>query len=192
MPPLRAQQSRLDGEFAHLYPEVRRIAHQALRRGSLSWRSGSTLNTTALVHEAFLRLRSGNNISWQDDDHLMALIAQTMRYVLVDYARARTAARRGSGANTITLDEAMVMDQSVAEEVLAVDQALARLQEIQPRLARVVECRFLLGLTIDETARALGVSTMTIKRDWLSARALMSGFLSAAPVGQIRNIETET
>jgi len=166
--------SEFETTFASLYQEVRAIAHRSLRGGMAPWRSGGTLGTTALVHEAFLKLRNGPNLGWEDDSHFLALVSRAMRFVLVDYARARSSAKRGGGDIPVPLDEARAMSAGLAEEVLALDEALDRLAAQRPRLARVVECRFLVGLSLEETARALRVSAMTVKRDWAFAKAFLS------------------
>jgi RNA polymerase sigma factor (TIGR02999 family) len=173
--------SEFESTFADLYQEVRVVAHRALRAGAAPWGRGATLGTTALVHEAFLKLRAGPNLGWQDDSHFLALVSRAMRFVLVDYARARSSAKRGGGATALPLDESNAMSAAMAEDVLALDDALDRLAERKPRLARVVECRFLVGLDLEETAQALGVSTMTVKRDWVAAKAFLARELAGAP-----------
>lgn len=169
--------SEFEETFADLYQEVRKVAHRALRAGAPPWGRDATLNTTALVHEAFVKLRQGGRPGWRDEAHFLALVSRAMRFVLVDYARARSSGKRGGGASPVPLSEARAMTASLADEVLALDRALDRLAERKPRLARVVECRFILGLSVEETARALEVSTMTVKRDWVGARAFLARVL---------------
>lgn len=150
------------------YEELRRIARRQLRRA----RPAETLDTTGLVHEAYLKLagRRGG-VAWEDRAHFYAICAHAMRQILVDFARRRCAGKRGDGQPAVDLDacDVAVLDQ--AETVLLVDRALDRLAAADARLARVVECRFFAGLTEEETAAALGVSSRTVRRDWLLARA---------------------
>ena len=169
----------LDATFADLYQQVRLVAHRALRTGCAPWGRTPTLGTTGLVHEAFLKLRRSPDLRWQDEGHFLALVSRAMRFVLVDYARARCSEKRGGPESPVPLDEASVMSAPLAEEVLALDGALDRLGKLKPRLARLVECRFIVGLSVEETAQALEVSSMTIKRDWVAARAFLARELRA-------------
>ena len=153
-----------------VYEELRRVAHRQLGVE----REGHTLGTTGLVHETYLRLAAQSRTPWVDRAHFFAVAARIMRRVLVDYARRHRAARRGAGRRAVTLDDADAAGALVAagraDELLALDEALARLGEHDERLARVVECRYFAGLTEAETADALGVSQRTVARDWLFAR----------------------
>jgi RNA polymerase sigma factor (TIGR02999 family) len=159
-----------DGSFNDLVPavydELRVLARSQLRR----LRPGQTLDTTALVHEAYLKL-SDADPRWQSRRHFFATAAKVMRHLLVDAARRSGAAKRGGGAEHLALrDDDAVLTQE-AETVLAIDQALQELAANLPRLARVVECRFFGGLTDEETAEVLGVTDRTVRRDWVKARA---------------------
>lgn len=149
-----------------VYDELRRLAQHLLR----DERANHTLNATALVHEAYVKLVDQDRADWQCRAQFFAVAAQAMRRILTSYARARNAQKRGGGAPKLSLDAARVVPDERVEEVLAIDDALDRLAELDERQARVVECRYFGGLTIDETARALGVSPATVKRDWNMAR----------------------
>ncbi len=156
----------LDQLFPVVYDELRRIAHRHLRRE----RGGHTLDTTALVHEAYLRLADQTRVDWRDRAHFMALSARAMRRVLVDHARRHLAAKRGGDQAPLSLDDEAVAIESRAETLVAVDLALERLTALDERLCRVVECRFFSGLTEEETSEALGVTTRTVRRDWVKAK----------------------
>ena len=167
-----------DRLFAHVYGELRDIAHRRL----VGFRLGETLGTTALVHEAYLRLVDGARVGTRDRAHFLAVAARAMRFVLVDYARARTAAKRGGAAGDVPLDDpavalsaAALADERAADEraadLLALADALEELSRHDARLADVVDYRFFGGLTFDEIAEATGRSVPTVKRDWARARA---------------------
>ena len=149
-----------------VYEELHRLAHRYMS----GERPGHTLQTTALVDEAYLRLVD-KKVRWQNRTHFFAIAAQVMRRILVDHARAHGYAKRGGGAQKLELNEAMLMAQERAAELVALDEALVKLDEFDARKARVVELRFFGGLTVDETAQVLGVSSNTIDRDWSTARA---------------------
>ena len=157
----------LDAGFDAAYDDLRRIARALVRRHG----STDTLNATALVHEAFLRLDGPSGLAARDRGHLLALAARAMRFVLVDHARARTAAKRGAGTARVSLDEAHAVADLRADELLALDEALTALADDAPRLADVVELRFFGGLTYEEVGGLLDVSVRTAKRDWEMARA---------------------
>lgn len=152
-----------------LYGELRRAAH-GIRSGV---RAGDTLQTTALIHEAYLKLARGGQ--WQDRGHFLAAAALAMRQVLVDDARARLRLRRGSGERPLSLDDDTapidVAQQEPDAEVIAVGEALETLAQLSPRLAQVVECRYFAGYTEAETALALDITERTVRRDWVKARA---------------------
>jgi RNA polymerase sigma factor (TIGR02999 family) len=148
-----------------VYDQLRGIAHNALR----GERTGHTLATTDLVHEAYLRLVDQTRVQWADRKHFFAVASQAMRRILVDYARRHASAKRGGG-KLITLDENQMTVEDRADTLMALDEALDRLERIEPRLARVVECRFFAGLTEEETAEALGVTDRTVRRDWVEAK----------------------
>jgi RNA polymerase sigma factor (TIGR02999 family) len=150
-----------------VYEELRRLAHQYIRRE----RPGHTLQTSALLNEAYLRLVDQKNIHWQDRAHFFGIAARLMRQVLVDYARKRGYAKRGGDAHRVPLDEAMIVSGERAADVVALDDALKSLAEIDPRQSQIVELRFFGGLSIEETAEVLAVSPGTVMRDWTLAKA---------------------
>jgi RNA polymerase sigma factor (TIGR02999 family) len=154
-----------------VYERLRRIAHRQLRAEPV----GHTLSTTALVHEAYLRLVDQTRAEWQDRGHFFAVASGAMRRILVDYARRYRAARRGGGddgapVRPISLDDTDIPVDERADALVALDEALERLGEFDERQARVVECRFFGGLTEEETAAALGISQRTVAREWVTAR----------------------
>lgn len=157
-----------------VYDELRRLARRA-RRGP----GPETLNTTAIVHEAYLKM-AGRDASYDDRAHFLGVAAKAMRHVVVDHVRRQTAQKRGGGAEVVPLRETLVGTEP-AEEVLALDEALGRFASVDPRGARIVECRFFGGLTIEETAAALGVSTPTVERGWRAARAWLYRDLRREP-----------
>lgn len=157
-----------------VYERLRRIARGQIRRGG----RGRTLDTTSLVHEAYVQLVDETGVDWQDRGHFFAISARAMRRILVDYARERTALKRGGGLPDLTLEPGRHGVAGQAEEVLAVDRALDGLAEFNERLARVVECRYFAGMTEEETAQALGSSLRTVQRDWARARAWLRKELS--------------
>jgi RNA polymerase sigma-70 factor, ECF subfamily len=158
--------------FLLVYKELHQLAARKLR----SERDGHTLSTTALVNEAWLELNKLNRIQWQNRAHFLAVAAQAMRRILIDYAVARRRDKRGGGQVVLSLDDAdaLAIAHERADELVALDEALARLQAISERQARVVECRFYGGMSIDETAQALNVSPATVKREWTIARAWLN------------------
>ena len=162
-----------------IYGELRRIAAAYLRRE----RSDHTLQPTALVHEAFLRLVEQRDVDWQSRQHFFGVSAQLMRRILVDYARQRVAGKRGGGRNHVALDDALAAAESNRIDVILIDDALRRLRAIDPDHVRLVELRFFGGLTIEEAAEALGYSTGTAKREWRLAKAWLRRELAkGAPV----------
>jgi RNA polymerase sigma factor (TIGR02999 family) len=159
-----------------VYPHLRRLARSQLRRG----RAGETLRTTALVHEAYLRLADETGIQWDGRAHFFGVAARAMRQIIVDHARARNAAKRGGGKAPLTLDESDLAVEEQAETILLLDTALDKLADLNERLSRVVECRFFAGLTEEETAAALSLSRATVQRDWTKARAWLRRELDTA------------
>ena len=159
--------SALDKLMPLIDAELRRLAHRYMSRE----RAGHTLQTTALVNEAFLRLVNRKNLQWQNRAHFFGLAAQVMRTILVDHARSHASVKRGGGARNLELDEAMVVSQQKASEVIALDEALKQLALIDPRQSHIVELRFFGGLTVEEAAEVLRVSPVTIKREWSTAKA---------------------
>lgn len=155
-----------DRAIALVYGELRQLAASYLR----GERADHTLRTTALVHEAWLRLAGQRDVEWKNRRHFFGIAAQAMRRILVDHARRRSARKR-DGGRAVTLDDALGATADPPDEILAVDDALHRLAALDPRQARLVELRYYAGLTIEETARVLEVSPATVKREWLSAKA---------------------
>lgn len=162
-----------DRLFPLVYDELRRIAHQHLGRE----RSGHTLDTTGLVHETYLRLVDQTRVVWADRSHFFGVAAQVMRRILVDYARQYRAVKRGGAPERVSLTDGMLAVEQRADTLLALDEALRHLAEVDERLGRVVECRFFGGLTEDETAAVLGVTARTVRRDWLKAKGWLHGAL---------------
>jgi len=150
-----------------VYDELRRIAHRYVRRE----RNGHTLDTTALVNEAYLRLAGQKKIDWQNRSHFFAFTAQVMRHILIDHARRRHYVKHGGNVQRVSLAEAEAMSQERARELVAMDEALDELAEFDPRKSRVVELRYFGGLDLAETAEVLEVSIMTVRRDWRAAKA---------------------
>jgi RNA polymerase sigma factor (TIGR02999 family) len=159
----------IDRLFPLVYNELRRIAHRQLG----SDRRGQTLETTALVHEAYLRLVDQTHAEWRDRAHFLAVAAMAMRQILIGQARKRRAEKRGGGRPHLALEEGLVSVEDQAEALLELDQALHRLAVLDQRLAKVVECRFFGGLTEEEIAESLGVTARTVRRDWVKAKALL-------------------
>ena len=161
-----------------VYRELRLRAAQYLQ----AERTGHTLQPTALVHELYLRLVQQDHADWKDRAHFLAVAAQLMRRILVDYARARAAAKRDGMATRIEIAGFELSGEAPrTEEILAVDEALDRLAELDPQQARVVELRYFAGLTVEETAEAVGISPRTVKRDWAMASAWLRSEISPRP-----------
>lgn len=158
-----------------VYDELRRIARAQMRRE----RPGQTLNSTGLVHEAWLRLSASSHLAPQNRPHFLAIAAGVMRQILVERARARHAAKRGGHRERVTLDERLLPGAAPDPDVLAVDAALEKLAALDQEQARLVELRYFGGLSVDETAEALGMSPATVKRRWTSARAFLARELGA-------------
>lgn len=164
----------LDQLMPEVYDDLRAIARRQLAiRGG-----GGTLSTTGLVHEAYLKLAEQARVSWRDRAHFYALSALAMRHVLVDRAKARLADKRGGTRRQVTLDEALIPALDQPEVLLQVNDAIDRLAQVEPRLAELVDCRFFGGLSEEEIAEALGVTTRTVQRDWAKARMLLRRALS--------------
>ncbi|HEX3157874.1 MAG TPA: ECF-type sigma factor [Gemmatimonadaceae bacterium] len=160
----------LDDVFPVIYEELRRVAHRHLRGEG----TGHTLGTTALVHEAYLELAKLDHIRWPGQAYVLASASRAMRRILIDFAVERRAQKRGGGVIGEPLDDAVVMAVARGDELLALDEALERLTAVNERYARVVECRFFGGMSVEETAEALGTSPATVKRDWMVARAWLN------------------
>lgn len=161
--------------FAAAYQELRRLAAWHLRQE----RPGNTLQATAIVNELYLKLFAGQAVNWQNRAHFFAVAAQQIRRLLIDHARARQAQKREGGLLRLSLTEANGLAAPREEDLLALDEALSRLEELDPRAARVIELRFFGGLTEKEAAEALGISVATLKRDWHFARAWLMNELCA-------------
>jgi RNA polymerase sigma factor (TIGR02999 family) len=160
-----------------IYGELRRLAHRQLRRE----RRDHTLQSTALVHEAWLRLVDQKQAKWQDRAHFFAVSGQMMRRILVDHARAQQREKRGGGAPVLALDEAIDIPRQRSLELIALDDALLDLARLDARQSHVIEMRFFAGLSIDETAEALGISKATANRDWITGRAWLLRELDRRP-----------
>lgn len=168
-----ARGGSLHGLLPIVYEELRRIARSQLRRED----TGHTLRTTDLVHEAYLRLVDQTRVTSRGRGYFFAAASRAMRQVLVDHARKRSAGKRGKGERALSIDEVEIAVDDYAEELLDLDRALDALQELSARQVRVVECRFFGGLSVDETATALGVSPRTVNSDWVVARAWLQNAL---------------
>jgi RNA polymerase sigma factor (TIGR02999 family) len=158
-----------------LHDRLRVIAHRQLAREA----EGHTLETDGLVNEAFLRLAGVEHVRFRDRQHLLATAARMMRRVLIDYADRRRSQKRGSGVVAVPLNESIIALDEHADDLLALDEALDRLELSAPRLRQVVECRFFAGLSVEETAEVLALSPATVKRDWVAARAWLNRELEA-------------
>lgn len=162
----KGDQNALNELMPLVYNELHRIARRAWSRQE----QGNTLQPTALINEAFLRLAGSENASFQNRSHFLAVACTAMRQILVNHAKSRHTGKRGSGGVELSLDDVQLAVNQEAAEVVALHEALTRLQEIDPRKSRVVEMRYFGGLSIEETAEALGVSVITVNRDWRLAR----------------------
>ena len=159
-----------------VYKELKRIAGGQLRNE----RPGHTLQPTALVHEAYLKLVDQREVTWQNRAHFLGVAAQVMRRILLDYAKARCREKRGGGVRPAVLDEALVVSEDRASDLVMIDEALTRLEQLDARQAKVVELRFFGGLSVEETAQVMGISAPTVKREWAMAKAWLHRELSVA------------
>jgi RNA polymerase sigma-70 factor (ECF subfamily) len=159
-----------------VYKELKRIAGGQLRKE----RSGHTLQATALVHEAYLKLVDQREASWQNRAHFFGVAAQVMRRILLDYAKGRRREKRGGGVAHAPLDEALAIGDDRSSDLIEIDEALSRLEKLDERQAKVVELRFFGGLSVQETAEAMGISAPTVKREWAMARAWLHRELASA------------
>jgi len=162
----KGDKAALDRVIPLVYQELRRLAHRQMRRE----RAGDTLQTTALINEAYLRLVDYTRVRPRDRAHFFAIAAQAMRRILIERARSRRASKRGSGAQQVSLEEAVELSNQRAADLVALDEALTNLAVIDPRKAQVVELKYFGGMTIEETAEVLEVSTPTVERDWHMAK----------------------
>ena len=169
--------SALDQLIPLVYPELRRLARVYMGREN----SGHTLQTSALINEAYLRLVSQQQVQWQDRAHFFAVSAQIMRHILIDHARKYHRSKRGGGNAHVPLDEGALVCDERASELMAVDDALIRLASIDARKSQIVELRFFGGLTVDETAEVMKLAPITIMREWRAAKAWLGREISGAP-----------
>jgi RNA polymerase sigma factor (TIGR02999 family) len=170
-----------------VYAELRRLAGSYMRRE----RSDHTLQATALVHEAYLKLVEQRSVDWKSRAHFFGIAAQVMRRILVDHARGHLRDRRGGGQRAVPMDKALVFAPEQSLELVKLDQALERLSKIDPRQGKIVELRFFGGLTVEQTADLLGISAKTVKRDWSMAKAWLHGDLKQGHgnvAGEVGNI----
>jgi len=168
--------SALANVFTLIYDELRRLAQQQLQREP----DGHTLSPTALVHEAYMRLIDYTRMEWTGRAHFMAVAATAMRRILVDHARGARSLKRGGSARRVSIDSVELTTEERADLLIAVDDALDRLKELDSRQARVVECRFFGGMTEEETAEALGIGLRTAKRDWAKAKVWLHNEIAAS------------
>lgn len=162
-----------------VYDDLRRIAHSHMRRTG----DGETINTTALVHEAYLKLAGAGTAEWEGRAQFFAFCSKAMRRILIDYARERGAAKRGGGRVRVPLTPESAIVEREATEILALDEALTALESRDPRMVRIAECRFFGGLSVSETAEAISVSPRTVEREWARARAYLHQMLDPGPGG---------
>ena len=172
----RGDRTALERVLPLVYAELRGIARNRLRRE----RPGHTLAATELVHEAFMKLLPVDRIDWRSRAHFFAIASRAMRNVLVDHAVRRGASKRGAGAQVLAIEDADATTQQPLEDLIALSQALDKLEQLDERQAQVVDCRFFGGLSLDETAEALNMSAATVSRDWTFARAWLHNELSTA------------
>jgi RNA polymerase sigma factor (TIGR02999 family) len=175
-------QEALDELFPYIYDELSEVAHRLRQR----WRGDYTLNTTALIHEGYLKLVGQKQIRAESRAHFLALAGKAMRHILINYARGKRAQRRGGDARVVPIDEGRTpagyikLSARQTSELLTLHQVLRCLQQVNARQCRVVECRFFAGMTVDETASAVGVSARTVKRDWAIAQAYLNRAMSGS------------
>ena len=163
----KGDKEALDSLLPLVYEELRKQAARYLRHE----RVGHTLQTTALIHEAYLKLVDQKNVHWQNRAHFFGIAAQLMRRILVDHARTKKRAKRGGSDIRVSFNDANVMGQARDLDIVALDEALSRLAEVDPQQSRIVELRFFSGLTVEETAEVMSISPATVKRDWSMAKA---------------------
>jgi RNA polymerase sigma factor (TIGR02999 family) len=182
----RGDRAALDKLTPLVYAELRRIA----RRQMSHEREGHTLQATALVNEAFIRISGQENFSWQNRAHFYAVCAQVMRHILIDHARANARDKRGGGAIHVSLDEAAVLAGGQETDFLALDDALRALEAFDPQKGRIVELRYFAGLTIEETAEVLQISPTTVRREWRRAKAWLYRALAEGGGDETRPLAT--
>ncbi|HEY6242843.1 MAG TPA: sigma-70 family RNA polymerase sigma factor [Pyrinomonadaceae bacterium] len=174
----KGDDAALDHLIPLVYPELRKLARRYMGRQD----PAHTLQTSALINEAYLRLVDQQAVEWQDRAHFFAAAAQMMRHILIDHARSHRYAKRGAGAQHIPLDDVTVVSQERAAELIALNDALTRLAKIDQRKGQIVELRFFGGLTVDETAEVMKLAPITIKREWRSAKAWLHSEIGSSAV----------
>lgn len=177
----KGHEGAMDQVFSSVYPRLREMA-RSRRRG---WQGDHTMDTTSLIHEAYMKVASASAPQYENRGHFFAVAAQAMRQVLINYAEKKSAAKRGGGAAHVTLHERDIVSDTALDEILALETALNRLESLSPRQARVVECLFYAGFTVEETADALDLSPATVKRDWSAARAWLYREMHADAPGDV-------
>ncbi|MEO1573457.1 MAG: ECF-type sigma factor [Pseudomonadota bacterium] len=178
---LAAHQAGDHDAMPKLFEQVYDALYGMARRQRQKWQGDHTVSATALVNEAYLKLVDQANATYRDRAHFLAVAAQAMRHILIDYARRRQAVRRGGDLKRTEFDDVFDLSDQRVDELLDLQDALDQLAALQPRQAKVVECRLFGGMQVDETAQALGLSKATVKRDWAAAQALLYQHLQAAP-----------
>ena len=178
--------SALDKLLPLVHAELRRIAQRQMRQE----RPGHTLQATALVNEAYLRLAGDQQLEWRDRAHFFAVCAQVMRHILIDHARSRGREKRGGGAVQVSLNDALIVADDQIADILALDEALSALERMDPQKARLVELRYFAGLTVEETAEVLNSSPRTVRREWRRARAWLYRMMSEGTADETRPLAT--
>lgn len=178
---LAAHQAGDSDAMPKLFEQVYDVLYGMARRQRRQWQGDHTVSATALVNEAYVKLIDPAGTGYRDRAHFLAVAAQAMRHILIDYARRRQAIRRGGDLKRTELDDVFDLSEQRVDELLDLQDALERLAALQPRQAKVVECRLFGGMQVDETAQALGLSKATVKRDWAAAQAMLYGHLQAPP-----------
>lgn len=178
----RGDKSAFDKLFPLVHQELRRIAQRQMNHE----RPGHTLQATALVNEAYLKLAGNEGFEWRDRAHFYAVCAQVMRHVLIDHARAHARDKRGGGAVQVSLNDAIALGEQRAEELVALDEALRSLEHLDPQKGRIVEMRYFGGLSIEETAEVLDISPRTVRREWRRAKAWLYRMISEGVADETR------
>ena len=180
----RGDRSAFDKLFPLVHDELRRIA----RRQMSQERPGHTLQATALVNEAYLKLAGNEGFEWRDRAHFFAVSAQVMRHVLIDHARAHARDKRGGGAVQVSLNDAVAIDNGRAEQIVALDEALRFLEDVDPQKGRIVELRYFGGLSVEETAEVLKISERTVRREWRRSKAWLYRMISEGVTDETRRL----
>ena len=183
----RGDRSAFDKLYPLVHDELRRIA----RRQMSQERPGHTLQATALVNEAYLKLAGQDGLEWHNRAHFYAVCAKVMRHILIDHARSHARDKRGGGAVQVSLDEVAIAFEERAEELVALDEALASLEQMDPRKGEIVQLRYFGGLSIEETAEVLDVSPRTVRREWRRAKAWLYRMISEGKADETRRLEKD-